>query len=869
MKLHDLDIIVYDCEVFAHDWLFVFLDDGIYTHFWNEDIADLKSFVESRKQAVFAGFNNKRYDQYILKAIYAGCDPEQVKEVNDWIVGTDNVPWEHPYLQGVYIDIHNTDLMDDTQLGTSLKSIEGHLGLDIQESSVPFDYPDKLSKDQRKEVLKYCIHDVESTAELCKLRKDYLETKLHLASLNDIDQYKALNSTDPKLAAMLFRATPLDEPKDERDYVFPDCLDYDLVPAKVTDFFAQITDKKISDAELFASKLEIEIGGCPVTYAFGGIHGALPTYRLEATENTLILNYDVSSLYPSLMIEYGYVSRAVPSPEIFAQVRQERFAAKKAGDKKTANALKSPLNKAYGAMGNQYNAMYDPKMKLSVCVSGQLSITTLACAYARLKGVKIIQVNTDGIMISCPKEHYEQVIAINKEWENRTHLELEEDQIELIHQKDVNNYVMRKKDGSVKIKGGYLVRGISPIGAWSINNNTVIVAEAIKQYLLDNTPIEDTINSCSDPFKFQHIAKVGHKYSCVYQLLTDGTKIPVQKCNRVFASTDERLGKLYKIKAADNSIAKVENLPEHCLIANNKMPEINEIDKSYYIAIAKKRAQDFIGEDMVSKTTDYSKLNVYQKLAIARRMFVDANVKKSGINTAQCYEYFELKDIVPVQTKIFDELGLVEKFVHNTTSSITQPDGSVTVTENYAVSEVINCNEPSEKITFTLPWGEVPPIISKSTGKEVTTPIQRLGSEQTYMRRYLKMQILDIVEADTVDDTSREEIEASLADEKVKAPSAQEGEPKPSKPKAKSERETIKAKATDANGKVSKIQLNALKRSIKNVGDEYGKDHPEVMQYIAELSAKTNKLENITKLEAEEAIKTLGEMKAKFEAGEK
>ena len=684
MTLDDIDIIVFDFEVFAHDWLAVFkhISDGEVSSFWN-DPEGMVEYFESHGESVFAGFNSKHYDQYIAKAVAAGCSPEEVKEVNDFIIGSDEPPWEHPYLAnaGRRLWFHGTDLMDDVQKGTSLKSIEGHLGMGIEESSVPFDIERPLTAEERAEVERYCVHDVEATEELLRIRRGYLDTKLHLASLADLDPYRALGMTDPKLAAKLFRAVPLEDPEaDARAYVFPDRLDYSLVPDEVTAFFGRIADESVTDEELFSSKLETEIAGCPVTYAFGGIHGALPKHRGGSGDGRLVLNYDVSSLYPSNMIEFGYVSRAVPDAKLFSDIRDERFEAKARGDKATANALKSPLNKAFGAMGNEYNDMYDPLMKLSVCVTGQLAITQLACSYGRIDGLRIVQLNTDGIMLSIPERRYPDVIEANRAWQEATGFELEEDRIAVVAQKDVNNYAMRKTDGTVKVKGGYLARGIAPVGAWSINNNAVIVAEALRDYLLDGTPVRETVMACDDPFKFQLIAKASHKYSRVYQLVRDNHESEEwreeerQRCNRVFASTDGRLGRLYKVKAENGQVAKIESLPERCLVCNgdaSTFPKVEELDREYYIALAEKRAQDFEKEEEVAASRgaakaqekpDYSGWNVYRKLQEARRMFLEEGVRKTGVNRHQEYMYFELEEIVPIQERIFSELALFEKF---------------------------------------------------------------------------------------------------------------------------------------------------------------------------------------------------------------
>lgn len=574
------------------------------------------------------------------------------------------------------------------------------------------------------------------------------------------------------------------------------------------------------------------------------------------------------------MIGYGYVSRAVPDPKIFEQTRDERFAAKARGDKQTANTLKGPLNKSYGAMINKYNPMYDPGNGRSVCISGQLSITELVVAYSRIEGLRILQINTDGVMISIPEEVYETVIAVNEWWQEQTGLLLEEDRIEFVWQKDVNNYVMRTTDGHEKVKGSYLVRGISPIGAWSINNNAVVVAEALKAYLLDGVPVRQTIEACDDPFKFQLIAKAGHKYSRVYQLINN-EEVEIQKCNRVFACSDESLGRLYKVKAADGSIAKIESLPEHCLVSNEGMCRMEQIDKEWYVALAEKRAHDFEPEEGESMATakkaetsaDYTSMNVYQKLAIARRMFAEANPKMSGKNRHLEFEYYELKDLAPIQTRIFAEVGLIELFdeVYTPEIVLNQENGEfresrVMPPEHYALATVVNVDNPQERIEFKTLWSELAPILNKN-GAEAQNALQRHGSEQTYLRRYAKLKVLDASEPDE----NEAESGSVKAEAKPLAPTAKAA---PKKPATEAERKQAATKVANADAPAPKLQLNALKKAIKSINDEYGSTHPEVKAKIAEISAATKKLTEITKKQCEQAIKDLGDLKAAIEKEE-
>ena len=119
-------------------------------------------------------------------------------------------------------------------------------------------------------------------------------------------------------------------------------------------------------------------------------------------------------------------------------------------------------------------------MGRSVCITGQLFLLELAQhLYKDAQNLRIVQLNTDGIMIEFDDSQYDQVQEILAEWQSRTGFELEEDSIAQIAQKDVNNYVEVQPSGKFKCKGGYLVRGISPAGAFNVNNNATIVAKSL------------------------------------------------------------------------------------------------------------------------------------------------------------------------------------------------------------------------------------------------------------------------------------------------------------------------------------------------------------------------------------------------------
>lgn len=137
---------------------------------------------------------------------------------------------------------------------------------------------------------------------------------------------------------------------------------------------------------------------------------------------------------------------------------------------------------------------------------------------------------------------------------------------------------------------------------------------------------------------------------------------------------------------------------------------------------------------------EIKKSNIYVKLAKLRNDIQRAPLKKTGHNAFQKFDYFELKDFIPTVMKMCDDIGLV---------------GHVTVSNEDAVLTIINAESPDESLSFTVPW-------VMSTGS--SNPIQNLGATVTYIRRYLWMMALELVENDIVD--------ASDTKEAPKAPKA-------------------------------------------------------------------------------------------------
>ena len=801
---------------------------------------------------LLGGFNEKHYDCHVLKAICCGADNALVKEVNDWIIGG-NQGFDHWFIKQNKFWFNHFDIRDDMQQGLSLKAIEGHLGLNVEETSVSFDIDRPLTQDELDMTIHYCKHDVDTAEHLIKIRKGYLDGKIALGRMKDIPDTTAMYATNAKITAMFLDAKPR-KWSDEREYQYPTNLNRERIPPAVLEFFEQIHDESIPSEKLFKMKLKIVVDECEFVYGFGGVHGAIPTYREEEQGTRIIRNYDVASLYPSLMIYCGYTSRNIESAAFYEKVYHDRLAAKASGDKKTANTLKLCLNTTYGAMLNKYNGLHDPLMGRSVCISGQLFLTELACGYLeKCKTVKIIQINTDGVMISFDKSEYDTVRAVNAEWEKRTRFTLEEDNIRKVVQKDVNNYIIVKEDGSTKVKGGYLTYGISQAGAWNINNNATIVKKAVAEYLANGVPVEDTILGCDDIFEFQLIAKAGAKFKEAYHIV-DGEKRPVQKVNRVYATKDERYGTLGKVKTVvcdedkeeQTRSQKIESLPEHCIIDNDNHLTIADVDKDFYIAVAKKRINDFLGikeykkgrkPTMASakKTVDNSTegMTFLQKLFYLQTIMDEFEWEKDGKNMHQSYKFISEKQYKHNFKAARRKAGLLWECECLSSEYIP------------AISDKMHLVKGSFLGRLTDPeTGESREYHFEGTGAD--------NGDKALYKAYtggLKFFLADQYLVAEGNDPEFDE------DNGVGTSTIEE--PKMStKPATEGERKEIKENLTNTDGAATKLQISQLKKSLKMLRDADASNE----DFIQQVAEATENFTNITKSACEKLMLKIGEM---------
>lgn len=561
-------MVFYDFEVFEYDWLVVILDMiNKKEHVIINDSDELKAFFEKHQKDVWIGYNSRHYDQYILKGILCDFNP---KEINDWIIVQGKGGWQFSNLF-MKIQVNNFDIMTSTH---GLKQLEGFMGNMIKESSISFDIKRKLTSEEIEEVVKYCKHDVKQTIEVFMKRKNEFESQMQLITTFHLP-LSYISKTKVQLSAIILDATK-QERNDEFDIQLPNTLKVEKYKS-IVDWYLNEENRDYSKEQ------NVIVADVEHVFAWGGLHGAIPNYIEEGN----FLNIDVASYYPALMIEYGWGSRNMSNPDKYREIRDMRLKLKQ-----EKNPLQAPykivLNGTYGAMKDKYNNLYDPRQANNVCVGGQLLLLDLI---EKLESkCKLIQSNTDGLIVKIYDGKEQEILETCHEWEHRTRMNLEYDYYVKMIQKDVNNYIIVDKDGHYKSKGLY-VKKLN-----DLDYDLPIVNKALIDYFVEGKSIKDTIMSCNDLKMFQNVVKVSSKY--LYAMY--GDEILKEKCLRVFASKDEKDKGIFKLKAVGKNPEKIAGTPIHCFIMNediNQKRIPRKLDKQWYIDLAEKRKNDFEGCD--------------------------------------------------------------------------------------------------------------------------------------------------------------------------------------------------------------------------------------------------------------------------------
>nr|DAM42396.1 MAG TPA: DNA polymerase [Caudoviricetes sp.] len=590
-------IYIYDIEVFKKDNLYIFRD--YFTKEWtviHNNLDALRKFYLANRDSLFVGYNSHSYDSNVMRAYLQGKNPFHVSKA---IIESDDRGLVYKMFDTKKTPLFGMDLYQDNR-GFSLKEHSAFLGINIKETDVDFDLDRELTEEEQVLNELYCKNDVLATEKRFEQNIGMLVAKAAIALYFGLDKM-ALSMTNANLTAELLGAEKTPDRGDELDkYELPEGFEIESETIRqgfMTDEF-EANDKGHASISLDVPRRDVtEVLGV------GGIHGAKESFIHVGNFHAR----DVGSLYPNTMVLFDYLSRNIPEEKrhIYQMLLDERMEAKYSNKEFTEikgvqiptklliNGYKLPLNTKYGAMGAEFNKLYDPRMRLLVCITGQMAMWDLL---EKIENhATIIQSNTDAhYYIPFSEEDEKAIDDIANDWMKRTGYTLDDDPFKAIFQKDVNNYLAVTSDGKVKFKGAIgLTNGLKVSKA--------IVSNAFINYVVAGKDYKEFINECDELRQFQMITKTGYTFDDTVVRDSKGNEMKAQKVNRTFAIKDpNKAVEIFKVKhgavieeegttiVGDDSYTKgLANAPEYYAIDNEAIGEgwinLDDIDKEYYI----------------------------------------------------------------------------------------------------------------------------------------------------------------------------------------------------------------------------------------------------------------------------------------------
>lgn len=506
---------------------------------------------------IFCGYNNLHYDNPIINYIIEYEDKlmqynipticSSIFNLSKTITTSseDNIDaWKHWKYQIWFDTFDILTMLYSNKLRVGLKEIQVTMQYpNVQEFVCDWTKP--LPLEDFDSMIDYNINDIESTSELLNRCKKDVDLRI---AIEDEYGVRVLSKDGVNIGMKILTQKYLEKTgltwwdiKDLRspmsviplkDVILP-FIKYDspILQRVLEDMKNQIVSpgRKGYENKFVFNNLRYSVG-------VGGIHSVNSPEIIIPRDNEMLIDIDVASLYPSMLIEYEFYPRHLGKEflEVYKQIKDERIEAKHNGDKVKNETLKLALNGLSGNLQNEHNFCYSPFAVMQIRINGQLLLLMLAEKLTQI-GCRIVQANTDGLFVLLKKDVYSKVNSICREWEQLTKLTLEEDRFKAMYQYAINDYFAITEDNKVKEKGMFITavklgKGLTP----------KIIPKAVISFFKDGIPVEDTIKNCTDIRDFLMSEKTGKQWHVEYM------NEEQQRTNRFYASTNG--GYLWKWK---------------------------------------------------------------------------------------------------------------------------------------------------------------------------------------------------------------------------------------------------------------------------------------------------------------------------------
>ncbi len=480
------------------------------------------------------GFNSWDYDVPLTALALAGKSNSQLFNATERIILQGERPGNILRSYKVKkLKIDHIDLIEVAPLRASLKIYSGRLHAKRMQD-LPFVPGTILSPEQQAIVRWYCVNDLSNTGLLHNELKEQIALRETMGKEYDVD-LRSKSDAQVAEAVIAHEVEKLNGARPQRAQIEPGtCFKYRVPPfIQYASATMQWTLDLVRSANFYVGAdgtvgmpLELKDLGIPIAggvyrMGIGGLHSSEQKACYRADENILLLDRDVASYYPAIILNQGLFPQhlGINFLRVYQQLVTRRLQAKHAGNKIVADSLKITINGSFGKLGSPYSVLYSPDLLIQVTITGQLALLMLIERF-ELAGLQVVSANTDGVVIRCPVSRQADMEAIVKGWEADTKFETEETRYKFILSRDVNNYIAIKEKGGdpkgrylderlgCKTKGAYCERGSAGNSRLSKNPTALISSDAVLAFLTEGTPITQTVRACRDITRFVAVRTV-------------------------------------------------------------------------------------------------------------------------------------------------------------------------------------------------------------------------------------------------------------------------------------------------------------------------------------------------------------------------
>ena len=513
--------LILDLEIYRDYFLAMFknVDTGNVRAFemYDGQAFDVDTVRAILKKYRLVTFNGLSFDMPLLMLALRGADNRLIKKGCDAIIQNNLRGWQFEQQFNVEVPkaLDHIDLIEVAPGTASLKIYGGRLHC-AKMQDLPIEPDASISASQREELRTYCANDLATTLDLYRKLLPQIELREKMSTQYGID---LRSKSDAQIAeAVIGRQVGQAIGREIKRPEVPGGTTFKYRPPAFIDMTTPVMSqiKRIIDTSVFMvpdsgkvmmpkelADAKIEIGAGVYRMGIGGLHSSEKSTAHLADDDHILVDRDVASYYPAIILRTGLAPKHMGKAftDAYQDIVQRRLAAKRAKDSVTADALKITINGSFGKFGSKWSKLFSPDLLIQTTVTGQLSLLMLIEALES-EGIAVVSANTDGIVIRCPVAKVAMMEFIVWEWEQATGFDTEATYYRALYSRDVNNYVAIKPDGSFKLKGAYAPAGLQK------NPTNEICTGAVVKYLVDGTPVEDTIRACRDIRKFVTIRQV-------------------------------------------------------------------------------------------------------------------------------------------------------------------------------------------------------------------------------------------------------------------------------------------------------------------------------------------------------------------------